>query len=116
MNKTLTTTLGTIAAVIALSPLCCQASDVAPSARVSYADLNLANSDDVHTLYRRLSKAADQVCPDDSVKVHKGCVREVMSDAIRRAHVAALSTLYTNMTGVRIEQMSDGTTVIARSR
>jgi UrcA family protein len=117
LNKITTTTLCAIAAAIAtLSPLYCQASDVAGSAKVSYSDLNLSNSDDVHTLYRRLSKAADLVCPEDSLKVHQGCVREAMGESIRRANVAALSTLYTKITGVRIDPMFNGTTVVAKAR
>ncbi len=117
MNKITTATLCAIAGSIAtLSPLYCQASDVVASARVSYADLNLANSDDVRTLYRRLSKAADLVCPEDSFKAHQGCVREAMGESIRRANVAALSTLYTRITGVRIDPLSTGTTVVANAR
>jgi UrcA family protein len=116
LNKTITTTLCAIAATILLSPLNCVASDVPASATVSYADLNLAKSDDVHTLYRRLAKVADQVCPDESFKAHRGCMREAMGDAVRRTNVAALSTLYTKITGVRIDPMMDNTIVVAKSR
>lgn len=116
MNKNLTATLGAIASAIALSPFYCQASDIAASARVSYADLNLAQSDDVRTLYGRLSKAAERVCPDDSIKAHEGCVREAMGDAVRRANLAALSTLYTKITGLRVEPMLAGATLVAKSR
>jgi len=116
LNKTLTTTFLAIAAAsAALSSSYCQASDVAASTKVSYADLNLANNEDVHTLYRRLSRAADQVCPNDSVKAHQGCVREAMGAAVQGANLASLSTLYTKITGVRIAQLSYSATVLAQA-
>ncbi len=35
----------------------------APAVKVRYDDLNLATTDGVNTLYRRISRAARQVCP-----------------------------------------------------
>ena len=39
-------------------------SDAAPSVKVRYDDLNLATTAGVDTLYRRISVAARDVCPD----------------------------------------------------
>ncbi len=94
---------GVAFAIAMLTPLCSQASEPALSARVSYADLNLSNAADVHALYSRLSKAADEVCPNDSVKAHRGCVREAIDGAVRSARVAPLSALYSKITGVPVQ-------------
>lgn len=40
-------------------------SDVAPSVKVRYDDLNLATTAGVETLYRRITIAAREVCPDE---------------------------------------------------
>jgi UrcA family protein len=57
----------------------------APSAEVRYGDLDLATTAGVDVLYRRISAAARDVCPD----VHSRDLRTVL--AAQRCQAAAIS-------------------------
>jgi UrcA family protein len=60
--------------------------DVA-STTVSYADLNLASQSGVATLYRRLARAADQVCGDREARSLRefAAFRECRAASLNRA-------------------------------
>lgn len=60
----------------------------APAVKVSYADLDLNRADDVRVLYRRLQRAADQVCGEvpqmelARYQLHLRCQRATVESAI----------------------------------
>lgn len=101
---------GLAAAIVALTPIRGHASDwdMASTAVVSYADLNLSTEAGARTLYFRLTKAADQVCPDDSTtldlhRIYKTCVNEALGKVVRNMNIPTLSKLYTVRTGLAME-------------
>lgn len=85
ITLTLTSLLGLGAAAGAVS--CAQAAE-APSITVSYKDLDLSRSTDVHTLYRRLEQASAQVCrymPTEGLQQHQAytrCYRSALESAM----------------------------------
>ncbi len=72
----------------------------APAVAVRYDDLNLATPQGVNALYRRISLAARQVCPDfysrDLVMVAaaKSCQAEAVAHAVNETHNAQLASLH----------------------
>ena len=85
ITLTLTSLLGLGAAAGAVS--CAQAAE-APSIKVSYQDLDLSRTTDVHTLYRRLEHAAAAVCadmPSESLAqraVYTRCYQSALESAV----------------------------------
>jgi UrcA family protein len=70
--------------------------DAAPSVRVSYGDLDLANAQGVHTLHARLTAAARQVCAPDGFDTRNlqlfANERACMSQAVANAEAAVQVT------------------------
>jgi UrcA family protein len=56
--------LAVFAASAVTAAVAAPANDAGPTVRVRYDDLNLSSDQGTHTLYRRIVKAAQQVCPD----------------------------------------------------
>jgi UrcA family protein len=79
-------------------PASASAADRAPlSRRVSYADLDLNKREDVATLNRRLTAAAEKVCRPESEsvalrlrRVGERCVAEAIAGALERLDATAL--------------------------
>ncbi len=101
--------MGVAAAIMVLAPLASQAGDLnaLPQVRVSFADLNLDTAAGVNTLYTRVARAADVVCPADSQELsrhvaYKSCASKAIGDAVRNASIPALSQLYTDKTGISV--------------
>jgi UrcA family protein len=64
---------------------------------VSYADLNMASTEGIDTLYRRIKSAAHKVCGVDNmrvtldiVRVNRACVAGAMNGAINDARLTHL--------------------------
>lgn len=70
-----------------------------PSQKVSYADLNISKPAGAAVLYRRIVKAAHQVCEDNSVKglasyqLINHCVDRAITQAVNDVGSPALSAL-----------------------
>ncbi len=101
---------GLASTIVALAPICSHASDLGETmtAAVSYADLDLNTDAGAHTLFHRLTKAADQVCPQDSStfeqhRIYRTCVNAAMSAAVRNVNRAGLSKIYAARTGITVE-------------
>jgi len=86
-----------------VGPLAQPASAAAPdvtSVTVRYADLNLASSDGVRTLYRRLKAASQQVCqPYESRELTRhvrwrACYDAALSGAVAELDVSMLTRLH----------------------
>jgi UrcA family protein len=74
--------------------------DEAPSVTVRYADLNLDTSDGVNALYRRISSAARQVCPDEHsrdlgvVAASARCQANAVAEAVRELNNPKLAVMH----------------------
>jgi UrcA family protein len=78
--------------------------DEAPSVHVSYADLNLSSVAGAKSLYRRITVAANNVCPTEARdlarhQIHESCVQETVAAAVRDVNAPQLSTLYVAKNG-----------------
>ena len=76
----------------------------APTASVRYDDLNLSTSSGINTLYRRISAAARQVCPevyprDPSfvIAAHR-CQAAAVARAVSQVNNPSLAMLHANHT------------------
>jgi UrcA family protein len=75
-------------------------SDEAPSVTVRYDDLNLDTSTGVDALYRRISKAARQVCPDahsrdlEVVAASERCQANAVAQAVREVNNPHLALVH----------------------
>jgi UrcA family protein len=92
--------LGSIAGVMAAGGASAATVDGdALSVVVKYAEQSLATDEGVHTLYRRITYAAKQVCPDESrdparqLKVEQ-CRSEAVARAIRQVDNSRLAALH----------------------
>jgi UrcA family protein len=101
---------GLASTIVALAPICSHASDLGETmkAAVNYADLDLNTDAGARTLYHRLTKAADEVCPADSStfeqhRIYKTCVKAAMSAAVRDVNREGLSKIYAARTGITVE-------------
>jgi UrcA family protein len=75
--------------------------DTAPSVKVSYGDLDLANAQGVQTLHARVTAAARQVCAPDGLDIRNLKLfmieRACMSEAIANAEAAVQGTKVANL-------------------
>jgi UrcA family protein len=75
-------------------------SDDAPSVTVRYDDLNLSTSAGVDALYRRISNAARQVCPDarsrdlSVVVASERCQAHAVAQAVREVNNTHLALVH----------------------
>ena len=93
--------LGSIAGIMAAGGASAARLDSdAPSVVVQYSEQSLATDDGVHALYRRITAAARQVCPDPwtrdlSRKAHaERCQNEAIARAIRQIDNSRLAALH----------------------
>jgi UrcA family protein len=76
------------------------ADDSVPSVVVRYQDLSLATDDGVKTLYRRIARAATQVCPEETranLSVHtviEACRQQAIARAVQQIHNSRLAALH----------------------
>ena len=89
---------GLAAAIVALAPICGNAADLGTPSKavVSYSDLDLSTEAGARTLFHRLMKAADAVCPMEAAgldlnHIENTCVYATMTKAVRNVNSAALS-------------------------
>ena len=74
--------------------------DMAPTVVVSYGDLNLSTDDGVKALYRRISSAARQVCPDvysrdlTTVAAGERCQVAAVEQAVRQVNNSKLALVH----------------------
>lgn len=74
----------------------------APSVVVRYGDLNLATAVGVDTLYRRISNAARQVCPDvysrdlSTVAAGERCQADAVTRAVHELNNPQLALVHAN--------------------
>lgn len=80
--------------------------DAPPRKVVAYPDLNLNSTAGVATLYRRIERAAAEVCnlPHNARQLKlaheiKACRNEAVDRAVREANLSALSELHLARTG-----------------
>ncbi len=97
-------------AVAAFAPAYAQAADFDKDSQVvvRYSDLDLRTEAGARTLLSRLNRAADSVCPDDSISLvrhlrYKTCVNQAVGGAVRSANLDALNKLYAERTGLNAE-------------
>jgi UrcA family protein len=75
-------------------------SDAAPQVKVRYDDLNLATSAGVDILYRRISRAARAVCPDENsrdlgfVAAMQVCRANAVAQAVREVNNPQLALMH----------------------
>lgn len=75
--------------------------DEAPSVKVSYGDLDLANSQGAHTLHARITAAARQVCAPDGLdirdlkvySVERACMSETVANAERKVQATKVARI-----------------------
>jgi UrcA family protein len=76
-------------------------SDSVPSIRVRYDDLNLTTASGVASLYSRISRAADAVCPRADIRDLRGmdyrnqCRADAVARAVSEVNNAKLAMLHT---------------------
>ena len=97
-----------IAALVSGSALAVAPAD--PMKTVSYADLNLKSTAGVASLYRRIQRAAREVClmPRGTKQFViesgiKACKADSIDRAILQANLPALSALHLTKTGRKVE-------------
>jgi len=87
-----------------------------PSKTVSYADLNLKNSAGVEALYKRIKKAAYEVCqiPTGTHQIRiesefKACKADSIDRAVQQVNLPSLVALHQSRTGrnVGLDQYAD---------
>lgn len=70
-----------------------------PRLAVSYSDLDLSSEKDVMTLYKRISRAAEEVCPEPSrhsmriTEISRKCVAAAISRAVHEVNSPQLARL-----------------------
>ncbi len=81
-----------------------------PSKTVSYADLNLNSSAGVAALYKRITKAAYEVCQiptgTHQIKIEselKACKADSVDRAIQQANLPSLTALHQSKTGRNVD-------------
>ena len=73
-----------------------EAGDDVPKAAVSYKDLNLNTDDGVKVLYKRIQRAANQVCGNvdgrelKRMSVKQACVERAVADAVAAVNTPML--------------------------
>ena len=97
-----------IAAVVSGSVLAAPPAD--PSKTVSYADLNVKNSAGVETLYKRIKKAAYEVCQiptgTHQIKIEsefKACKADAIDRAVQQTNLPTLTALHQSKTGRNVD-------------
>ena len=84
--------------------------DNAPTRAVTYKDLDLNSKAGVHALYKRIERAADQVCGDVDVRdlqrmsVKKVCVERAVSNAVAAVSSPMLTQMYLAKSGDPVPQ------------
>lgn len=94
--------LATACAALAVSTMsvAAPATTQVPSVKVRYDDLNLATSAGVSTLYKRIARAARNVCPDaysrdlTMVAASEQCQAEAIARAVNEVNNPQLASLY----------------------
>jgi UrcA family protein len=93
-------TLGSLTAALSFGAVNAATPESPPSVVVKYSDLNLSTEAGVHEVYRRIVRAARQVCPEMSFqdlglqgKIAE-CRDQAVSRAIRQIDNPQLAALY----------------------
>jgi UrcA family protein len=94
--------LGSFAGVMAagVASAANPATDDVPKVVVKYSAQSLATDEGVHALYRRITKAAEQVCPEASIRALSAmaqvqqCRNEAIARAIRQIDNSRLAALH----------------------
>jgi len=74
--------------------------DNVPTLTVRYSDLNLASSEGVDALYRRIANAASKVCPDTGIRdltslaAARQCQVEAIARAVQQVNNPKLAVVY----------------------
>lgn len=113
MNSITSIRLRTWAAAIVLGTLGCSFATVssamggeAPQVVVKFADLNVSTAQGAATLYRRIHRAAEDVCarmyPSEDAYRHfaPACLQKVISDSVVKVNEPALSAVFASKYGV----------------
>jgi UrcA family protein len=81
-----------------------------PSKTVSYADLNVNNSAGVEALYKRIKKAAYEVCQiptgTHQIKIEsefKACKADAIDRAVQQSNLPSLTALHQSKTGRSVD-------------
>lgn len=81
-----------------------------PSKTVSYADLNLNNSAGAEALYKRIKKAAYEVCqiPTGTHQIRiesefKACKVDAVERAVQQVNLPTLTALHQSKTGRKVD-------------
>lgn len=81
-----------------------------PSKTVSYADLNLKSSAGVEALYKRIKKAAYEVCQiptgTHQIKIEsefKACKADAVDRAVQQTNLPTLTALHQTKTGRNVD-------------
>ena len=93
-------TLGTLTAALSLGAVNAATPESPPSVVVKYSDQDLSTASGVNEVYRRIVRAAKQVCPDTSFhdlslqRRVAECRDQAVSRAIRQIDNSQLAALY----------------------
>lgn len=93
-------TLGSLTAALSFGAVNAATPDSPPSVVVKYSDQDLATASGVNEVYRRIVRAAKQVCPDYSIRYLSlqqktaECRDQAVSRAIQQIDNSQLAALY----------------------
>jgi len=97
--------LVTLLSVCSVGVQTARADESAPQVKVSYADLNLSSTQGAEALYRRIERAAGEVCyPRQERNLalmasRRACIHTAMSDAVTHVGSPTLMAVYNTHVG-----------------
>jgi UrcA family protein len=99
-------------AIVANATRAAEPGDITRQKVVSYKDLNLSSTEGVAVLYKRIQRAAVEVCGDyDSFSLSRqpsvrACIDQATSQAIAKIDSPMLTSLYLAKTGKTAKQVA----------
>ena len=106
---------------LTLMPIAGVCAEPVPQVTVSFADLNVSNPQGVATLYRRLQRAAEEVCGSQpQVReftrryTWSRCAGKALDDAVVWVHSAELTALHAKRSGQKTAPLMARTITEAR--
>ena len=99
-NRTLAVAGAFVALAAGTTAFAAAPADEAPSVKVSFADLNLSTTEGADALYRRITVAARQVCPDSWSRdlavfaASKHCQATAIANTVRELNSPQLAMVH----------------------
>ena len=79
--------------------------DNLPKQEVTYKDLNLSSNEGIHVLYKRIQRAANEVCGEvdarnlQGMRVKRACLNRAISQAVAAVNNPMLTRVYLEKAG-----------------